>query len=67
MPLPFEQQPDIFTKNPKGITLKDAISMYKWLLDDGKITPNGAAHNRMRQLQQLYNSGLRQFPKRKKS
>jgi len=67
MPLPFRQQPNIFSKNPKGITLKDAISIYKWLLDDGKIAPNGAAYNRMKQLQQLYNSGLREFPKKKTS
>jgi len=67
MPLPFRQQPNIFSKNLKGITLKDAISMYKWLLDDGKIAPDGAAYNRMKQLQQLYDSGLRQFPKKKTS
>jgi hypothetical protein len=65
MPIPFEKKPRLFSRHPTGITLKDAISMYEWLLELGRIKKNGAAYSRLKQIRRMYDSGLRHFPKRK--
>mgnify|MGYP003147046249 CR=1 FL=1 len=60
---------DIFGKYHNGITIGDAITLYSKMISDPKyksVTFNSAAHERMRELQILYNAGLRYFPKKKK-
>ena len=41
MPIPFHKYPELFRRHSHGITLKDAINMYEWLLKDKKIAENG--------------------------
>ena len=50
MPMPFEKYPELFQRHSHGITLKDAIQMYEWLLGNNKISENGRAHQRLKQL-----------------
>ena len=65
MPMPFEKYPEFFQRHSHGITLKDAIQMYEWLLGNNKISENGRAHQRLKQLRLMYDSGLRNFPRKK--
>jgi len=37
--------------------------MYKWMLEKGKLKENGPAHQRLKQLEMKYASGLRHFPR----
>ena len=60
---------DVLKKYPSGITIQDAIILYKKMLDDPKyksVTIHSAAYKRMKELQVLYNAGLRNFPRKKK-
>ena len=63
MPLPFNKYPEFIKTHPMGITIKDAIRMYKWMLEKGKLKENGPAHQRLKQLEMKYASGLRHFPR----
>ena len=65
MPMPFEKYPEFFQRHSHGITLKDAIQMYEWLLGNNKISENGRAHQRLKQLRLMYDSGLKNFPRKK--
>ena len=65
MPMPFEKYPEFFQRHSHGITLKDTIQMYEWLLKNNKISENGRAHQRLKQLRLMYDSGLRNFPRKK--
>lgn len=65
MPMPFEKYPELFQRHSHGITLKDAIQMYEWLLGNNKISENGRAHQRLKQLRLMYDSGLKNFPRKK--
>ena len=65
MPMPFEKYPELFQRHSHGITLKDAIQMYEWLLGNNKISEYGRAHQRLKQLRLMYDSGLKNFPRKK--
>lgn len=65
MPIPFHMYPELFQRHSYGITIRDAIRMYEWLLEDGKIKENGAGHQRLKQLRLMYSSGLKNFPRYK--
>ena len=61
---------DVFEKHDNGITIGDAILIYKRMIEDPKyrsVSHGSAAYKRMKELQILYNSGLRYFPKKKKN
>ena len=61
---------DVLKKYPSGITIHDAILLYKRMLKDPKyrdIKVNSAAYKRMQELKILYNAGLRNFPRKKKA
>lgn len=60
---------DIFGKYHSGITIGDAVDFYSKMIADPEyryVTADSAAHKRMKELQILYNAGLRYFPKKKK-
>ena len=60
---------DIFGRYHNGITISDAIELYAKMISDPRyksVTFNSPAHKRMKELQILYNAGLRYFPKKKK-
>tara|TARA_R110000824_G_scaffold262608_1_gene451311 strand:- start:70 stop:267 length:198 start_codon:yes stop_codon:yes gene_type:complete len=65
MPIPFEKYPELFQRHSHGITLKDAIQMYEWLLTKNKIRENGSGHQRLKQLKLIRSSGIKNFPRRK--
>ena len=65
MPMPFHMYPELFRRHSHGITLKDAINMYEWLLKDKKISETGKGHQRLKELRLMYDSGLRNFPRKK--
>ena len=61
---------DVFEKHDSGITIGDAILIYKRMIEDPKyrgVSHGSAAYKRMKELQILYNSGLRYFPKKKRN
>ena len=45
MPIPFEKNPKFFKRHPTGITIRDAMNMYEWLLELKKIK-KGVQHTR---------------------
>jgi hypothetical protein len=64
MPIPFEKNPKFFKRHPTGITIRDAMNMYEWLLELKKIKKGGSAHKRLKELRELYSTGLKHFPKK---